>query len=75
MLINERGELVDINTLILTKKAVHLGKNQFFSIPPSGKTVELWQRLKDGRMIRLRYWHRKSVLAFFKYEEQKEPNR
>jgi len=68
MLIEKDGTIDNsINTVLLSNDLmVELDNKQWFQITDTGKRLELWQELEDGRMLRLKYWNMsKSVISFF----------
>ena len=41
-----------------------IGDNQGFQTYP--KSIELWERLKDGRLFRIQRWLNKSIICTYK---------
>lgn len=76
MLIKKDGnKKKDIISVLLTNdRYIQLDDNQFFSVTPTGKTLELWEGDPDSKNAegcqRICYWRMSSVISF--YSRKKE---
>lgn len=66
-LIEQNGTKVEqIKSFLLTgDRHYYLRENQWLQITPTGKRLELWETWEGGRNLRVCYWNRKSVIAYY----------
>lgn len=66
-LIEQDGSKVDgVESFLLTNdRYYYITENQWLQITPTGKRIELWETIDDGRELRVAYWNINSLIAYY----------